>query len=1850
MSNGFNIFAGLDGEVSPEDTQPLPNVFDGLDNVETIEGSGKTNLRLASEYRDPTKEAKALKDAKQTDMPIDFVRSNPNYNKLDIFNDYDAATPAVKRYLGNDIVNAGISQNDINQLSTIDRLLTEDIPVTGSIRSIAVGLGSGILELPKAIGEAGELVTETIRQATPMGTTFEEAEQTEKFIQSVEQDIPTLGSMSRDAQEYLRSKVGDTKFEQLISQASESIGTMLALLVTGGQSSVLTGMSAVAGIGKTAEARREGATFGKAFTAGAFAFAVEYLTEKIPLDTLRAPGLSFFKRLSAGIVTDVPGELASTALDMKIIDEGILGKEPLTIEQYKQALIDTFFVSLLMTTGTTTPVHILQSSINHIDESNRKSVQENAARDNASVEIDNSETKQLSDPQMEIAISEIDGDAGIYITNDGVERLFFQEDTEQINAILRKVDLDPDKVRKQAEQGQDILVKQAKVLGLLSAEERAIIMPYIKKEITSYSPQQITDQLPQEEAEQLKETYSDILQDTLEFDTELDRIRGELITAGIESGQARDNVELVSRFANGLALQGQDRTAFLNSISVKPDRKRFFRRGRPARGATSFITDEQGNESAVITLFKDADASTIPHEFFHTFIEQMERVENLEGVTDQFKADMQSLRDWSGIEKGSKELSDDQKEQLAKGWEQFLREGKAPNDELRGVFVRFKTWLTEIYKRARNLNVELTKEVRDVFNRMLDSETETKTVAAINNMVEPTKARMNELGIPDDEQFRLKALVNRAIEKSDNNLFRDRNNAVRKNKKQFRIDAEQEARADDVKGVYSTIDTMKADNIKLNRQEFVEKYGKDAERSLPAKNLLVNDGVFLDEAAVLIFDFDSADDMMTAFFNTLPLNENIDARVDKKVTALEDTFRAEDYLAESPDYAEYINRMNKHLQAAESREVRATVTGKPRKAITTEQLKAFAESEMLDLSVREAQRTDKFLSAMKRAAIAMAKAERSKDWARAIRENEKMALNKEMATIANRIKKDVQAFVKRAGKYSKLGKPESVSLRFREGIRSLIGRFGVLPNVTSQKTITTSDLLKLFKGDDFVGEFMALPFLTNDKNLERPRDYRAMPMIEWRHLNHSIQYLDKQGRHEQAGKLSDGETLLLDVGNESLAEMDAQKKSKLVLDRYNPIRKALKQSDKFFARMLNLSYITKALGGYKSLREGVKSTIEKHVVERAKDLRDAQLSRQRAEREKIKPHRDLLVNAQRRMIKEHGRKLFVSDNNVPVPTLLQNNGEQLNYWTPEQVISMAFNRGNDSNTSALINGFPGLTLGNVDTLLNKYMTQQEMDAVQSIIDVINSLAPETDAVHTRLRGYHMDMVKARSWEFKGKTYRGGYFPLAIDRQLATVANDFFATKKEEGDFFESEDSRFSVPYAVATHTLTRTDGHTYPVNLRLSVIDHGLDKSIRYITMAEGIRDIDRIVTFSEKVKDDFGNVIGTRGFKQSAVRLMGEDVYSQIRPALKHFVNPRLSGVDIPGNGFVRFLRSIAVPAHIALRPITGIKQLGSIVSAIGEMGLGGGGGLKAYVKGGMYVATNPQASYNTMLDKSAFMKERLKSWERDFLKSRFDSMTPAQREVSFGDRHITWKDVRDFGFITVRIPDTIAVTPVWWGAYLDKLNETGTNEKEAVRYADNIIEDTQPTAQPLDLSAWFREGGFWSLFNLHQTFTVGNYGQRQRTWFRAWRKGEVSTMQYARFNFMDAIIPHSIMVILVSFLRGGDIADEEEQKEIAEDILVNWAFMGLPMATSLYNSITEGWSSPLEVAGAQEIERWISTVRLLARGFDEMDDKQQERALWGLADMTSDILRVPVSRVAKDMIQGETLQEKIFKPKKKK
>jgi hypothetical protein len=134
---------------------------------------------------------------------------------------------------------------------------------------------------------------------------------------------------------------------------------------------------------------------------------------------------------------------------------------------------------------------------------------------------------------------------------------------------------------------------------------------------------------------------------------------------------------------------------------------------QPAKGSITF----NGNQ-ITITLFKDADASTFIHEMGHFYTNMMRELAAHEKAPAELKADWQTIEDFVGAERGQK-FTVEQEEKLARGFEQYMREGIAPNEQLKSLFATIKDWLMQIYQSRRDLDVELNDDIRQVFDRWL---------------------------------------------------------------------------------------------------------------------------------------------------------------------------------------------------------------------------------------------------------------------------------------------------------------------------------------------------------------------------------------------------------------------------------------------------------------------------------------------------------------------------------------------------------------------------------------------------------------------------------------------------------------------------------------------------------------------------------------------------------------------------------------------------------------------------------------------------------------------------------------------------------------------------------------------------------------------------------------------------------------------------------------------------------------------------------------------------------------------------------------------------------------------------
>lgn len=127
-------------------------------------------------------------------------------------------------------------------------------------------------------------------------------------------------------------------------------------------------------------------------------------------------------------------------------------------------------------------------------------------------------------------------------------------------------------------------------------------------------------------------------------------------------------------------------------------------------------------DGRLISLLPKADASTFIHESAHWYLITMEKLAKNKEATKQFKADYQRIRSWTKT-KGFK-IQKEGHEKFARGFEAYLRSGKAPTAALNGVFARFKQWLSKIYSDFKALGGKPSPTVARVFDRMIATDEE----------------------------------------------------------------------------------------------------------------------------------------------------------------------------------------------------------------------------------------------------------------------------------------------------------------------------------------------------------------------------------------------------------------------------------------------------------------------------------------------------------------------------------------------------------------------------------------------------------------------------------------------------------------------------------------------------------------------------------------------------------------------------------------------------------------------------------------------------------------------------------------------------------------------------------------------------------------------------------------------------------------------------------------------------------------------------------------------------------------------------------------------------------------------
>jgi hypothetical protein len=183
----------------------------------------------------------------------------------------------------------------------------------------------------------------------------------------------------------------------------------------------------------------------------------------------------------------------------------------------------------------------------------------------------------------------------------------------------------------------------------------------------------------------------------------------------------------------------------------------FQNEGGKIKGAIDFSNDNK----ASIYIFDGADISTLTHEMSGHLGRRV--LEKLASIDEKFAKDYKIAQKWAGVKNNQWTLAAEEK--WARGFERYLRSGKAPSAALTNVFKKLQNWLTNIYKsiKGSSIDIKLTNEITSVFDNLLATKKETTLPAEEQGITD----ELMSLDVNDEDS--LKRILD-ALDRVDENI------------------------------------------------------------------------------------------------------------------------------------------------------------------------------------------------------------------------------------------------------------------------------------------------------------------------------------------------------------------------------------------------------------------------------------------------------------------------------------------------------------------------------------------------------------------------------------------------------------------------------------------------------------------------------------------------------------------------------------------------------------------------------------------------------------------------------------------------------------------------------------------------------------------------------------------------------------------------------------------------------------------------------------------------------------------------------------------------------------------------
>lgn len=1202
-------------------------------------------------------------------------------------------------------------------------------------------------------------------------------------------------------------------------------------------------------------------------------------------------------------------------------------------------------------------------------------------------------------------------------------------------------------------------------------------------------------------------------------------------------------------------------------------------------------------------------------------------------VPPQLLKDMDVLRKWMKVKDGEA-IATVHHEQFARGFEAYLREGKAPSLELAQVFHRFRQWLVAIYKNVKSLHVNLNDEVRDVFDRMLATD---EQVAEAKDRNEQAQLNLGLVEQHMDIDKYDRATIEECQAESDREGIAAIDRKTQQDRNKRWKQALEDARAVvEKEPVYQAILWMKK-RKGLDEAYMLEYYGKDTVQELRRKHrgLIKKKGQHGDDAATE-HGYDDSDAMVYAMVDASSFKERVEQIAEEYFQEEEKQIDINGIVLAGEAYGEYLEKYSA-LFAKKSR----SRTYSPR-----DWLRRIAKEQSGATKIRDATRYDTHQHTMRKhtrlaTEILKKKVLEAKDWDAVQFHFEKVRMAHELVCEAMRVRESSKETASRIKRYAK--NKSGLDFHYRDQIRAIAQRFGLVgKSLYPQNPEHMSSLKTLLASEEDVS---GVPPSFPDWLIEgtAPIDWKDLTVDEFRMVNDLIQHLNHLGRETRKENKAVSKERV-DNAAEAGAE-GAQNSTRKLYEKGTLKRKLMDAKDSVLASLDTLQYLLATFDAVndtgKNGERGVNIRLLFDLLVGAQNEKTRKWTEMQA---KIKPAMLHLRKTARKWEAQHGKSFSriklnaelrdgihkelkgqikegadTSLGDAPflelaVPDIMQQDGRK---WTPDTILGLMFHTGAKSNLERVFAGYPELKEGQTLAYLKSMLTHKDWDAIQQIWDAIDSLYPELDAVHKRQNGFHMTKIEAEAFGIerggKIKKYAGGYFPAIYDNTLPQT--QFVKQYTEHEDLISRAEAINQTPAARSGFTQGRKNkAPGFPLKLSVNVAVEHLYETIHYTTHAEALRFVDR-VTKHEKWE---------KAFKQ----VMGESAYDAVRGHLKAIARPERPVRDI-WQRIGENLRTAATPFILGWNFGVATKQVFSLPGGVHDIGM------KDFCKGlKTLMSSQTRKRMKEIHALSPYMSDRANSMDRELGDLAKKFRTDVRTVEVFG-KELSHQDAIDLGFWPIRMADMATTYVLWVSAYEKAMNQ-GKDPEQAVFYADDIIRKSQPSSQSIDQTMWQRHQGAMRMLSMFQTYTVRTFGARQRHHYRAMKAGKMSKVEYAKYVLYDQIFP-PIAMQLAFALMWGNAPDPDDDEAVIDYLLdmgagvAGYQFAGIPLVSGVFSSF-DAMQSPA-ATGPELVQR---SLRQGWDFFENPDESSTEKMLWSLFHLGSYATRVPASQLARRYKKG--------------